>query len=163
MIVMAQHEANTGAEYSAEQIETIIISVDDIIEVLRFKHEPLENQRTVSIRIHPPFSPVVEASIHYTQDSHYYPPDLEPRPLHINPTRFLDGEGIEFPVRSLERDRARTEMEDPSDEEVEEYVEMAFNVWEDDVRSRLADELKEPIHNQRNLIGAASIEWKNPD
>jgi len=158
---MAHHEADTGGEYSTEQIETIIVSVDDIIEVLRFRHEPLENQRTASIRVHPPFSPVVEASTHYTQDSHYYPPDLEPRPLHINPARFLDGEGIEFPVRSLVRERARTEMEDPSDEEIEEYVEMAFNVWEDDVRSRLADELQEPIHNQRDIIGAASIEWKD--
>lgn len=160
---MAHHEADTGGECSTEQIETIIVSVDDIIEVLRFRHEPLENQRTASIRVHPPFSPVVEASVHYTQKGNYYPPDLEPKPLHINPARFLDGEGIEFPVRSLERDRARTEMEDPSDEEIEEYVKMAFSVWEDDVRSRLADKLKESIHNHRNLIGAASIEWTDSD
>jgi hypothetical protein len=160
---MTHHEAETGKKCSTEQIETIVVSVDDIIEALRFKNEPTKNQRTVSIRIHPPFSPVVEASIHYTQDSHYYPPDLEPRPLHINPTRFLDGEGIEFPVRSLERDRARTEMEDPSDEEIEGYADIAVNVWEDDIRSRLADELKEPIYNRRYPIDTASIEWEDPE
>jgi len=160
---MAHDEVETRSKCSTEQIETIVVSVDDIIEALGFKNKPTQNQRTVSIRIHPPFSPVVEASVHYTQKGNYYPPELEPKPVHIDPARFIEGEGIEFPVRTVERDRARTEMEDPSDEEIEGYADIAVNVWEDDIRSRLADELKEPIYNRRYPIDTASIEWEDPE
>lgn len=160
---MAHHEIDTKEESSEEQIETIVVNVDDFIEALRFKNEPesLKNQRTVSIRIHPPFTPVVEASVDYIEKGNYYPPEMNPKPIHIDPTRFTEGERIGFPVRSLERDRAQTELDSPSDDEIEKYLEMAFDVWEDDVRSRLADELEESDNKYEYFTETVAIEWED--
>ena len=47
---------------------------------------------------------------------------------------------LDQPIRSDERARAKDELDDPTEEEIEEFVEVAFEVWEGEVRNRLKTE-----------------------
>jgi hypothetical protein len=65
---------------------------------------------------------------------------MNPKPIHINPRVFVDENVIDQPIRSDERTRAKDELDDPTEEEIEEFVGMAFEVWEGEVRNRLKTE-----------------------
>ncbi len=153
-------------EPRTELIETIVLSVDDLIEALHFKNQPeaLKDQTTVSIKI-TPLTTVAEASVDYQQKGNFYPPKMSIPPIHLDPARFTEGQEMEYPLRNSERDRAKKDLDNPSDEEIEEYIQTAFDVWEDDVRRRLADKLQEPRHDSKHdckyLADTVLIEWKD--
>jgi hypothetical protein len=123
-------------------INTVVVDPDDIIEALRFNGQPPEhtNQRRAVIRLSPPFDSESAATIHYTEEGNYYPPDMSPQPIHINPRVFVDENVMGQPIRSDERARAKDDLDDPTDEEIEEYVDTAFEVWESEVRNGLLEQ-----------------------
>jgi hypothetical protein len=123
-------------------IDMLVVDPDDVIEALRFNGRPTEykNQRSAAIRISPLFESESSTSIVYTEEGNNYPPDMNPKPIHINPRVFVGENVIDQPIRSDERARAKDELDDPSEEEIEEFVDIAFEVWEADVRTRLKTE-----------------------
>ena len=123
-------------------IDTVVVDPDDVIEALRFNGRPPEykNQRSAAIRISPSFESESGTSIFYTEEGNYYPPEMNPKPIHINPRVFVGENIIDQPIRSDERARAKDELDDPTEEEIEEFVNMAFEVWEGEVRNRLKTE-----------------------
>jgi len=123
-------------------IDTVVVDPDDVIEALRFNGRPPEykNQRSAAIRISPSFESESGTSIFYTEEGNYYPPEMNPKPIHINPRVFVGENVIDQPIRSDERARAKDELDDPTEEEIEEFVDMAFEVWEGEVRNRLKTE-----------------------
>ena len=122
-------------------IDTVVVDPDAVIEALRFNGRPPEykNQRSAAIRISTPFESESGTSIFYTEEGNY-PPEMNPKPIHINPRVFVDENVIDQPIRSDERTRAKDELDDPTEEEIEEFVGMAFEVWEGEVRNRLKTE-----------------------
>ena len=122
-------------------IGTVVVDPDDVIEALRFNGRPPEykNQRSAAIRISTPFESESGTSIFYTEEGNY-PPEMNPKPIHINPRVFVDENVIDQPIRSDERTRAKDELDDPTEEEIEEFVDMGFEVWEGEVRNRLKTE-----------------------
>lgn len=147
------------------QIETIVVDPDDIIEALRFNGQPPEykNQRRAVIRLHPPFTAVQEASVFYTEQGNYYPPEMSPKPVHLRPELFVSDDAMPIPHRGEERSQARDELDDPTDEEIEEWVETAFEVWEEDVRTLLVDELSESGvvwgRDEVDVLAGVSVEY----
>ena len=124
-------------------IDTVVVDPDDVIEALRFNGRPPEykNQRSAAIRISPSFESESGTSIFHTEEGNYYPPEMNPKPIHINPRVFV-GENVidQQPIRNDERARAKDELDDPTEEEIEEFVEVAFEVWEGEVRNSLKTE-----------------------
>jgi hypothetical protein len=102
-------------------------------------HQSKKIQRSAAIRISTPFESESGTSIFYTEEGNY-PPEMNPKPIHINPRVFVDENVIDQPIRSDERTRAKDELDDPTEEEIEEFVGMAFEVWEGEVRNRLKTE-----------------------
>lgn len=136
-------ENDTDTDDPTAQIETIVVDPDDVIEALRFNGQPPEyrNQRDAVIRVSPPFGAESEANIHYSEEGTYYPPEMDPKPLHLAPRQFVGEAAIDRPVRGDERARAKRDLDDPTEEEIESYVTEAFDVWEEDVRATLVDEI----------------------
>jgi hypothetical protein len=139
-------------------IDTVVVDPDDIIEALRFNGQPPEytNQRSAVIRISPPFDAESTTSIHYSEEGNYYPPEMSPQPIHINPRVFVGENVINQPNRSDERFRAKDELDEPTDEEIEEFVDMAFEVWESEVRNALLEETdindSERQHGEEHVV-----------
>lgn len=123
-------------------IDTVVVDPDDIIEALRYNGRPggYQNQRSAVLRITPPFEAEAEASIFYDERGNYYPPEMNTHPIHIDPQVFIGENTVNQPLRYAEKERAEEELDDPTQEDIEEYIEFAFEVWEDDVRSSLLKE-----------------------
>ena len=65
---------------------------------------------------------------------------MNPKPIHINPRVFVDEQVINQPIRSDERARAKDVLDEPTEEEIDDFVDMSFEVWESEVRNRLKTE-----------------------
>ena len=123
-------------------IDTVLVDPDDVIEALRFNGRPPEkkNQRSAAIRIEPPFENESGTMIFYTEEGNYDPSETNPKPVDINPRVFVDEQVMNQPIRSDERARAKDVLGEPTEEEIEEFVDMSFEVWESEVRNRLKTE-----------------------
>jgi hypothetical protein len=123
-------------------IGTVVVDPDDVIEALRFNGRPPEykNQRSAAIRISTPFENESGTSIFYTEEGNYDPPETNPKPIHINPRVFVDENVVDQPIAADERARAKDVLDEPTEEEIEEFVDMSFEVWESEVRNRLKTE-----------------------
>ena len=162
---MTQNTTDNDSRPEA-QIETIVVDPDDVIEALRFNGQPPEykNRRRAVIRLHPAFEAEQEGSLFYTEQGNYYPPEMSPKPIHLRPGLFVNDDAMPIPHRGEERSRARDELDDPTDEEIEEWVETAFEVWENDVRQRLVDELSESGvvwgQDEVDVLAGVSVEYE---
>jgi len=123
-------------------IDTVVVDPDDVIEALRFNGRPPEykNQRRAAIRISPSFESESATSLFYTEEGNHYPPEMNPKPIHINPGVFVGEDVIDQPIRSDERARAKDVLDDPTEEEIEKFVDVAFELWESEVRKKLKTE-----------------------
>ena len=122
-------------------VATVVVDPDDVSEALRFNGRPdsYKNQRSAVIRITPPFENESGTSIFYTEEGNY-PSETNPKPVDINPRVFVAENTMNQPIRSDERARAKDELDEPTEEEIEECVDMAFEVWESEVRNRIKTE-----------------------
>ena len=122
-------------------IDTVLVDPDDLIAALRWNGRPPEykNQVSAVIRITPPFETESGTSIFYTEEGNY-PSEMNPKPIHISPRVFVDENVVDQPIRSDERTRAKDELDEPTEEEIEEFVDMSFEVWESEVRNKLKTE-----------------------
>ena len=102
-------------------------------------HQSKKNQRSAAIRISTPFESESGTSIFYTEEGNY-PSEMNPKPIHISPRVFVDENVVDQPIRSDERTRAEGELDVPTEEEIEEFVDMSFEVWESEVRNKLKTE-----------------------
>jgi hypothetical protein len=146
---MAQNATDDDAP--AAQIETILVDADDIIEAMQRNRRDENERRQHVLRISPPFDGRVEASLHVSEDGTYYPPEVDPKPIHLQPEAFVgyeSGDGpqhqtdIPMPRYCESRRIARDDFgEDVGDETVQEYHDEAMEMWEGRVRAALIDEL----------------------
>ena len=72
-------------------IDTVVVVPDDVIEALRFNGRPPEykNQVSAAIRISPSFESESGTSIVFTEEGNNYPPEMNPKPIHIIPGSSL--------------------------------------------------------------------------
>ena len=122
-------------------VATVVVDPDDVSEALRFNGRPdsYKNQRSAVIRITPPFETESGTSIFYTGEGNY-PSETNPKPVDINPRVFVAENTMNQPIRSDERARAKDELDEPTEEEIEECVDMSFEVWESEVRNGIKTE-----------------------
>jgi hypothetical protein len=151
---------------------TIIVDPDDILEAMRRNARDEFEQRSHAIRLHPPFGDRVRGSIHMSQDGNYYPPEMDPKPIHVSPNTFATGRADNplpyeacFPIRNDSRARFREEFgADPEDEpdEWEEWWGAELEVWEGGVRRRLKDEIEVLVGPESQGV-AVSVEYDDRD
>ena len=137
--------AEESGAMAAEQIETIHVSVDDIVSVEKRNARDAESRTNHCLRVSPPFDADVRASIHTTQEGNHYPPDMSVVPIHLEANDFHDGE-FDFPEAWEVHDAAMEvddvdELEDVSEETLEECWNVQVEIWESELRNELRDEL----------------------
>jgi hypothetical protein len=138
-------------------VEAIRASPEDILETMRRnRRDELEN-RTHVLRITPPFNGTHEAKTFVSEDGNLYPPDMDPRPIHIMPRAFLTGDcekplppEFRMPRVSEVRSMFKDDTDAPYDietwdeqthDEFEAYYDEHESIWEDHVRKSLQDSI----------------------
>ncbi|APX98724.1 hypothetical protein [Natronorubrum daqingense] len=147
------------------RINTVRVPVDDLIEALRFNNQPPEytNRRAAVLRVTPPFESTTDASIYYSEEGNYYPPDLSQEPIHINPRVFVkDRDDTRLPNRNDERARAKEMLDDPTEDEIDEFVTEAFDLWEEFTRKALKSETdindSEHQYREKHVVSVEYLE-----
>lgn len=87
----------------------ITVNKDDIVEAYEFNMQPPEykNRRTAVLR----FSPNKDtASVHYAEEGHFYPPELDPKPVHIRADDLIADRDTPYPLLSETRVLVADEM-----------------------------------------------------
>jgi hypothetical protein len=135
---------NTGAT-AAEQIETIVVDADDIVETIRRNARDRDEQRKHVLRVSPPFEGRKRAKPHVSDDHAHYPSEMNPKPIHIwadafHDTEFGYPETWEVHEAAMEQDGVDN-IADVSDETLEECWDVHIEVWESEVRASLVDEV----------------------
>lgn len=125
-----------------KQIETIVVDPDDVVEAVRRNWRDKNEQHTHVLRVSPPFEGTKRATPHVDDDYTYYPPGMDPTPLHLSPSQFI-GSGpqlpdqCQFPVLGEERQRFLHDQgyidEHGVSEEWTDEMEAEWNEWWDTV------------------------------
>lgn len=123
----------------------IVIDPDEIVHALRNDGEyPARNGHEV-ITVRPPFDGERRAHHRFSETGTFWPPEMDPEPLDLNPDAFHEAEW-DYPERA-EIDAAAKEMagvediRDVPDEIRDETHAVHVEVWESEVRNSLVDEI----------------------
>lgn len=162
--MMVQNDAPTDEaqnDHPAADVETLIVDPAAVIEMMRRNWRDQDERRSHTFRIHPPFTGEIRAKPHVSQTGNYYPPEMNPKPIHIDEAAFISGHNMDytgiarecrFPNMHDSRSRFREEYDcydenganrrltDEEEAEWEEWWDVELEVWEDEVRASLHDE-----------------------
>lgn len=138
-------ESQTDARL--EQVEQITIAWDDFKKALKRNYltDGTDRSRSNVLRLSPPFAAEMEASYFESEQGMHYPPEMDPKPVHIAPEVIIR-EGRERGFRDLINWPTRHNATDAlTDEEVEEaggveaVVEQSREIFWDELRHSLPD------------------------
>lgn len=143
-------------------IDEIVVDPDDVIELLRRNDRDQTQPRSHVFRISPPFEGSKHATTHVSEQGNFYPPDMDPKPLHIDPAVFIIGDEygsnssnwsdeLYYPHIPAQRGYFRDENdlydehgepipldEDPDiSTQWDAFLDTVLDIWESDVRSAL--------------------------
>lgn len=141
------------SEHPASNLDTIVVDPDDIIEMMRRNRRDDDKRRSHSLRISPPFEGEIQAKPHVTEEGNYYPPEMDPTPIHLGDSTFLAGHShpshpefpdeARYPVMNESRSLFRSEFEiegeftEAQEEQWEEWWSTELDFWEENVRENL--------------------------
>lgn len=146
-------ESDTMPESS---IERVIVAVDDILEAFKRNRRDADQQRSHVLKLSPPFTDDCVATLTTSDDYAYYPPEMDPKPVHLDPEAFVsheDGDGpehqtdVQIPTYQHSRVIAKEDHgDDVAEEIIDEYHAVSMEIWEGRVRNNL----KETVRVARN-------------
>jgi len=147
-------------KHPASDIEAVVVEPDDVISASERNKRDETEQRSHGLRISPPFEGECKATLMVSEPHTYYPPEMDPTPIHLSPAAFLVGhsDGSRHPdyrkewshpdisrQRSLFRDEMdaygpggdNRELTDDEQAEWEDWWETAMEMWESRARHAL--------------------------
>lgn len=145
-------EVGNDTTHRAENIDRITVPVRDIEVALRNNAQPARGATDV-LRINPDlklndFPEHAEAKRFTSQRGNRYPPEISVVPVHIPPKAFIKPNSPLAHYPNIGEVRARcmdeTGLEPGDDEwenEVEEWINVALEVWHGELRASLCDEI----------------------
>jgi hypothetical protein len=152
-----------------DAVRTIAVDVDALRETYRRNQRDDARGGRDVLRLSPPFAPELEASVHYSEDGTYYPPEMDPKPIHVAPRQFVAEDKLPvlregWALRSFVADEEG--YDDPAavpDDVVAEYAEVEEEVWADQFRRALVDEVdlfgRAPSHRPHTV----HVEYREGD
>lgn len=178
---MAQSTDATNGEserdHPTADLETIVVEVDDVIETMRRNKRDEREQRSHVLRVSPSFEGERKATPHVSETHTYYPPEMDPKPIHLSPAALLLGHDAgahhpdyrdewTYPDMTEERALFRNErdineddrpLSDELEDEWDEWWTTVVEMWEDRVRHALkhTDELM--LTSQHPEIGNTTV------
>jgi len=144
-----------------DRIETIAVPIDELLEAFQYQAQPpkYRGRTDAVLRLSPPFEATAEASAYYVEQGNHYPPEMDPKPIHIDPWKFVDDDLRAYPTRQqqeiylsedVKADRLdlvdANSLEDLDDERedelIDERLETAREVWRSDWERDRPDEIR---------------------
>lgn len=127
---------------------TLVVNPDDIVDAMKRNARDAETRRSHLLRFNRPLEGRVEASIHVHEEGNYWP-NPEKAPLTLAPEQFLAGDAADetaHPEQWEVHEAAKEvdgvdDLEDVSDEAIDECWDVHLEVWESAVRHHLKDEV----------------------
>lgn len=133
-----------------QAVDVVVVAVDDLIAACKRNRRDADKRRSHVLRATPPFEGRVELGLYVSEEGNYYPPEMDPKPVHLAPQWFFAHDDdtpattsdIPIPTWAESRRLARDDHgDDVSEETVEEYHAVAMDQWESRVRANLRDEV----------------------
>jgi hypothetical protein len=163
VLAMAQNTSGTDeskSNHPAAGIETIVVNADDVVAAMKRNDRDSDQQRSHVLRLSPQFDGTVRAKPHVSEDGHYYPPEVDPTPIHLSPESMIIGHDagsrhpefgdyLKYPSYRAERSNYRQEYDlydeagepeefsEEDEDEWDEWWNTAVQVWEEEVRHKL--------------------------
>ncbi|WP_254767382.1 hypothetical protein [Salinilacihabitans rarus] len=148
--------------YPAENIETVRIDPEAIVDAHQINHERQHASSSRVIRISPPFDTEVEGKPFTAESGNSYPLEMSPKPIHIQPSAFLEETGtnlIEFPTHQKERELLQEEPNvSLTEKNVEEWYQQQLEVWKEDVRAAIKDSISVDLEGSSTLDADLTID-----
>jgi len=139
----SQDPANAQRESASpvDRIETVRVALPDLREAYAWNRKHPNKQRERVLRIHPPFSRTVEATLYTDKEGNYDPPEQTPTPIHLAPAAFVDESQLpEWPTRTAQRQLIKQDDNvELTEDSVEEGLQTARDVFWAEFGSALAD------------------------
>lgn len=142
-MITEENQQNT----EVQKIETIRVQKSDALDALRH-HVRHGDRNRLELRVSPPFKSKMKASLHSYQQGNRYPSEMEVKPLHLktvgnNGTGVFESKDIrKLPTRLDAIEAVRNEgIEDPSEEEIGEALDIYKDVWESDMARAMNDSI----------------------
>lgn len=152
--------SNTTSTHPAADLTTIVVDPDDVIESMRRNVRDRNEQLTHDLRINPPLEGEKTATPYITETNTRYPPEMDPKPVHIPPASFVIGhvagirhpdwrDACTFPIRHDQRSLFRDEhdlydehgnprpMTDEEEADWADWWDTVVEVWEDHTRHEI--------------------------
>lgn len=143
-------DGGTEHEHPAADLETVVVDADDVIETMRRNRRDADEQRSHVLRVTPPLEGERRAKPFVSETQNYYPPEMDPKPLHLGADSILVGHiegsrhpdwGNEWNAPDYGAEHSLYQDEIPEDEQSDdvwdEWWATANDVWESAVRQRL--------------------------
>jgi len=168
---MAPNETTTTDELAddrLEAVETITIDWAEFKKALKLDYlAPINRSRHNVLRLTPPFETEMTATYYESQQGTYYPPEMDPKPLHIRPHAIIQ-EGrdrgfrdlINWPTKASVRDVLREEEIQDSGG-IEAALDESRAIYWEELRHSLPDSFR--YHTTAGRAYELSIEWEGLD
>ena len=150
-------DGGSNSDHPAADLETIVVDPGDIVEAMRRNKRDEDEQQSHVLRVSPPFEGEKKAKPYVSETHTYYPPEMDPKPLHLSPEAFIVGDGagsrhpdfrneFRYPDYSTEQRRFRDEIDawdddgtvrpltDEEEDDWDEWWDTVVEMWEDRVR-----------------------------
>ncbi len=149
-----KQNSNTTTADSTDNV-TLVVDPDDIINAMKRNARDVNTRRTHRLRFDRPLEGRVKSSIHVSEKGTYWP-NPETAPLTLAPKQFIADDPAEetaHPERWEVHEAAKEvdgvdDLEDVTDETLDECWEVHLEVWESAVRHNLKSEVD--IHEYRH-------------
>lgn len=129
--------------HPVERIERVAVDPDEIVEALQYNLERETSSKTAVLRIQS-FEEETEAELFHEQCGNRYPPELSPKPIHVDPRTLVDQDEVgQYTIRAEEKLIIEETPGIGADEEtVDEWHDESVELWSSDVRGAIRDEIE---------------------
>lgn len=131
----------TDREHFLADLGSIVVEPEEVVDMLYDISTTDRRDCTRVFRIMPPFRGTCRASVYFYSGDGRYPDDCTPPPVHIQPLQFVDDPRLYTFSRKRTQKQAMIKMDDPSEEEIQEYIDEAEGKWRENVRESLVEEI----------------------
>lgn len=140
-----QSETETGDSAFAELV--IVLSPADVVTALRNRYEYPDRNGQEVITVRPPFNGEARGEHRFRKEATARQPETDPKPVDLSARQFLDDEGrkrvkdVGYPTWGEVRQQLVGTDEEGNDEALRRNYDEWAELWEQEVRNALADEI----------------------
>lgn len=176
----ARSDDKSETPHPAADIERIVVDPDDVIAVMERNNRDRDERRSHSLKLSPPLNGDKQANPCVMQSGNYYPPEMDPKPVHIGAQAVVIGDTagkrhpdwrkpLSYPNYDIQRSSFRDECDlsddngekrpltDAEQNRWQEWWDPVVEVWESHVRHALRETDRLTMRNQHPSVTDTTV------